>query len=277
MLRKRLTVSFVVALLLLSLFSGVVSASGSIIGAGDIAFVGYNSDANDDIAFVLLGDAVAGQQIYFTDNEWNGQPIGSGGAFNDSNEGVVTWTVPAGGLVAGTVVVINNITTTPTANYGSVIRSGSFNLGGENEVLYAFLGSDGSTPIAFVAAIANGGFSLDNGDLTNTGLTEGTDALNIGLANNDCDIGAYTGSRANQDDKAGYLPQINNATNWIVQDGSGDQSADGTAPDLPFDTTTFTKTNAVVVQGIGGSTSVFAGLAAAFLLTGSLVALRKRK
>ncbi|MBN2006082.1 MAG: hypothetical protein JXA21_22180 [Anaerolineae bacterium] len=276
MLKNSLTMCLAVTLILL-LSSGVVSASGAIVGPGDIAFVGYNADAADDFAFVLLGDAASEQQIYFTDNEWNGQPVGSGGAFNDLFEGEMTWTAPTGGLIAGTVVVINNTSTTPTTNYGSVSTSSPINLNASDEVLYAFLGSDESTPIAFLAAIANGGFNDTNGTLGNTGLTEGTDALNLGAADDDCDIGAYIGSRINQDNKAGYLPQINNAANWVVQDGNGDQSADGIAPDLPFDTTPFTKTNAVVIQGMGGRTSAFAGLAAVFVLAGGLVALRKRK
>jgi hypothetical protein len=275
MLKNNLTMCLAATLILLLLSNGAVSASGAIIGPGDIAFVGYNADAADDFAFVLLGDATAGQQIYFTDNEWNGQPVGSGGIFNDLTEGEMTWTVPAGGLIAGTVVVVNNASTTPTVNYGGI--GGNINLNVADEVLYAFLGSDVNTPLAFLAAIANGGFNTTNGTLGNTGLTEGTDALNIGVADDDCDIGAYTGSRVNQDDKAGYLPQINNAANWVVQDATGDQSADGISPDLPFDTTTFTKTNAVVVQGIGGRTSSFASLAAVFVLAGGLVALRKRK
>lgn len=36
------------------------------------------------------------------------------------------------------------------------------------------------------------------------------------------------------------LPLINDTTNWIYQDGAGDQSNDLTPPDLPFDQTAFT-------------------------------------
>ena len=38
--------------------------------AGDIAFIAYNGDGNDDFAFVTLVAISDGTVIYFTDNEW---------------------------------------------------------------------------------------------------------------------------------------------------------------------------------------------------------------
>ena len=68
---------------------------------GDIAFIAYNGDGNDDFAFVLLVNVSSGAVIYFTDNEWNGN------AFNNTNEGYVTWTATSN-LTAGTVIVVTD-------------------------------------------------------------------------------------------------------------------------------------------------------------------------
>jgi len=231
-----------------------VNASGSISGPGDAAITGYNVDGNDNIAFVLLGDTTPNQVIYFTDNEWNGSAIGSGGAFNDTNEGFLTWTAPATSLIAGTVIEIDNgSTSSPTATEGTVTRSGNFNLGGSNEVLYAYLGADEQTPTAFLTAFASDGFTSSYGTLNGTGLTEGTDAIDFDGVDDDVDIAAYNGLRDNQNTADAYLAQIMSTDNWITQDGSGDQSNDGTPPDVPFDTTSFTTPTAIIFAGMNAS------------------------
>ena len=55
------------------------------------------------------------------------------------------------------------------------------------------------------------------------------------------DIMAYTGARSGQT-AAGFRSLIGNTANWTTQNGNGDQSADTTAPDVPFDATAFTMT-----------------------------------
>ena len=84
----------------------------------------------------------------------------------------------------------------------------------------------------------------------------GTDALNLGAIDDGADIGAYAGARAGQASLADYLPIINNAANWITQDAGGDQSADGTPPDVPFSTTTFVVGNPQIVGFAAGSTAL---------------------
>jgi hypothetical protein len=61
------------------------------LGPGSIAFVGLNTDGNDNLAFVALEAIPSGTVIYFQDNEWNGLAIGSGGAFN-TGESTWSWT-----------------------------------------------------------------------------------------------------------------------------------------------------------------------------------------
>ena len=55
---------------------------------GSIAFIGFNADGNDSLAFVALATLPAGTTIFFSDREWTGS------AFN-TGEGGWSWTAPA--------------------------------------------------------------------------------------------------------------------------------------------------------------------------------------
>jgi hypothetical protein len=202
------------------------------LGPGAIAFTGFNADGNDDLAFVALVAIPANETIFFTDNEWNGAAIGAGGAFN-TGEGLITWTAPASGVAAGTVVTLNSLSIVGrSTSVGSVTGSGSFNLGGSAETVYAYQGTASSTLTAFLAVIAT--------HAADSTVGTGLDASHIINLTVDVDIAAYTGLRNNKTTYAGYLASFANSANWITQDGTGDQSGDTTAPDVPFDTTVFT-------------------------------------
>lgn len=200
---------------------------------GAIAFTGFNADGNDDLAFVALAPIAQGTVIHFTDKAWNGSAIGAGGAFG-SGEGIITWTAPAGGVAQGAVVTLNNLSSAGrTASVGAIAASGSFDLGGDNETVYAFQGGT-TAATGFLAVVAT-----HTGDpVTNTGLA----SEHIVYLPADEDIAAYTGPRAGQASYAAYLSLIGNVANWISQDATGDQSNDTIVPDLPFDPTAFTLT-----------------------------------
>ena len=201
---------------------------------GSIAFVGFNADGSDNLAFVALAPIAENVVIRFTDNEWNGSPVAAGGAFLDSNEGVITWTAPAGGVAAGTVVHLNHLATpSPLASVGVLTRSGDFDMGSDDETVYAYQGT-AQIPTGFLAVIAT----------RNTDSTGGTglSASHLIYLPNDKDIAAYVGPRSNQANFAAYLLLLGDTGNWIMEDGSGDQSANGTAPDVPFASTAFTVT-----------------------------------
>jgi hypothetical protein len=191
---------------------------------GDIAFIALNADEGDDFAFVTLVDIPASSVIYFTDNEWNGS------AFNDLNEGELTWTNDASILSAGSVVVFTDPinSSTRSINFGTISGAG-WEIGGSNEWAYALLEEPAtnyaSTP-TFLAAIAT-----DAGEnwLLNTELTEGTHAIDF---NNDHDGFKYTDSRNNQTSFSDYLSLIYNASNWQ------DETSDGEFI-LPISTTSF--------------------------------------
>lgn len=220
--------------------------------AGTIAFTGFNADGNDDIAFVALAALPANSAIFFSDNEWNGSAIGSGGTFVDFNESEFVWITPAGGLAAGTVVTVNDLSTTVTTSTGTVAFSNSANRGLSTgaDTVFVFQGST-HTPEVFHTAI-----STDSAlALTNTGLTLGTNAIALASGS---DGAAYTGLRNNLGTFAGYLSQVNTIGNWNDLGTAGD----GTTL-LPFSTTAFTLGNptvsiasASVLEGNSGTTTL---------------------
>jgi VCBS repeat-containing protein len=224
------------------------------LGPGSIAFTGFNADGTDNLAFVALTEIPAGTVIYFSDNEWNGT------SFSDAAESIFSFTAAAA-IAPGTIVTINNIGEgTASSPLGTVVipvAGGGTNRGISNgdEVVYAYLADAATpgTPTTFLTAVANGGYSSVNGVLTNTGLTVGATALDLGALDDDVDIAAYTGARNSQSSFAGYAAALNTASNWVGQDASGDQSADGTAPDVPFSTTAFTLGAAVPPQTLAFS------------------------
>lgn len=207
------------------------------LNAGDIAFVGFNADGNDNLAFVALVDIAAGETLFFEDNEWNGT------GWVDTNENAFSWTATTP-ITAGTIIKIDNISGAVTAggisaSTGSVAfvngRGSGRGIAASNEVIYVYQGSAASP--TFITAIANSGFSAGNGSLSGTGLTVGVNALEFTTGS---DIAEYTAARSGQASFSTYRSLINNSGNWLTQDGSGDQGIDGAAPDVPFSVTAFT-------------------------------------
>jgi len=211
------------------------------LNTGDIALIAYNADGGDDFAFVALVDIPANESIYFTDNEWNGS------AFNDLNEGELTWTYTSI-LSAGSVVVLSDVATSPSANVGSISGSG-FNLGASNEWFYALTSFPATSYVSnptFLAAFAN---DAGSGWLTSTGLTEGTTAVDF---NDDNDGYQYTGARTGETSLADYRTLIYNTSNWSIETSNGENI-------LPINTTSFSAgvavTPGITVGSVSGNTN----------------------
>jgi hypothetical protein len=206
--------------------------------SGDIAFVGFNADGNDDLAFVTFVDIGAGETIFFSDNEWNGT------GWVDTNENAWSWTATSS-VIPGTIITISNIGAgAVSSNLGTVVipiagMGSNRGLSASGETVYAYLGT-ASVPTVFLTAIANDGNVSANGSLANTGLTFGLNAIDLSPISAGEDIGTYTGPRIGQPTLSDYRALVNSTANWITQDGSGDQGIDTVAPDVPFSTTAFT-------------------------------------
>src|SRR5690606_23367780 len=107
-----------ITLLILLLFVCFYGNSQTALTAGDIAFVGSNTDgatnADDNISFVLLKDIDAATTIIFTDMGWNDTT----GFFAIAGDGDFTWTSGVA-RTAGQVVTINMGPLLPAA-YSSI-------------------------------------------------------------------------------------------------------------------------------------------------------------
>src|SRR5262245_36690450 len=111
------------------------------LGPGSIAFVGFNGDGADNLAFVALTELASDTQINFTDNEWDGSAFIVG-------ETTFTWTATST-IAAGTIVRLDSLASGnagATSNLGTVSFSEFANLGvGNNdETIYAYAGSAAS-------------------------------------------------------------------------------------------------------------------------------------
>jgi VCBS repeat-containing protein len=205
--------------------------------AGDIAFTGFNADGTDNLAFVALAPIASGTVIYFSGNEWNGT------GWVDFNEDAFSLTLSSA-IAAGSIVQLNGVgaagATSPQGTIAAVAGGGTnLGVGNSGEMIYVYL-ADAATPLVpttFLTAVSNNGAT--SGSLTGTGLTYGVNALNLATVDADADVAAFNGSRSSESSFAAYGAILNNAANWLTQDGSGDQFADGIAPDLPFDATAF--------------------------------------
>jgi hypothetical protein len=135
MLRKiRITLAFLLAF-------WQIQAQSPILNPGDIAIIAFQSDNNDQFAFLCLVDISPNIQIQFSEKGWNGSLATP--SFVSTTEGIHTWTAPMQDLPKGTVVVIsfNSLGTAPTANYGMVQSSAAAKLSTSGDELLAFQGS----------------------------------------------------------------------------------------------------------------------------------------
>ena len=196
-------------------------AHGTLIGAGDITFTGFNGDGSDDFAFVTLVDIAVGESVLFVDEEWKGTAFGNA-------ESDLLWTSDAD-VTAGTVVTLNAVKSEANWSASTGVLSGdAMSIGVNGEGIYAILGTR-SSPSAFLAYVS----TEDSPNFSGTGL----DASDVVLLPSRIDVAEYTGPRSGESAWADYQPLISNtAVNWdIVTGGSGDQSGQI----LPFDDTRF--------------------------------------
>jgi len=110
----------IIALVLLINFTSF-SQTSCPLPAGAIQIISADSDGFDNFCFMALQDIDPGVDIKFTDNGW----LAAGGF--RANEGVVTFTTPAGGLACGDI--------------NCVAASGQFNLAATGDQIIAFCGT----------------------------------------------------------------------------------------------------------------------------------------
>ncbi len=157
---------------------------------GELVITSINADDNDEFTFVPLVDLAGGTIIRFTDNGWL-----SSGAFR-SGEGVLRYTAPSNGLMAGTKVGISKHGTTnavsitaPTNNPGSVIEetpTNGFLLAVAGDQLIAFQGEFSAPTPLFALTAYRSSFDANAVDSNTSSLPAtllvGTSAIAIGTS-----------------------------------------------------------------------------------------------
>jgi hypothetical protein len=213
------------SLLLFTLFTSSMSFSQTVLGPGDIAFIGFNLDGLDDYAFILLKDIDGATTINFTDCGWNDL-----GGFSCVAGDAASWTWSANGTprTCGTVVRITANAPGLTTTVGTV--GGTIPvMSGIGDQLFAFQGLPSSpTFISGVHSNILGGTTNDaNWDnassnnqtsaLPNT-LTNGVDALRLHNAEVEVDNWQYNCAVV-AGPAATIRAAINNIANWNNDNG----------------------------------------------------------
>jgi len=181
-----------------------------ILTAGEIAIIGYNTDAatagepGDLLSFVLLSGLDSGATIYFTDRSWNGTAFAAAGG----GDGTYTYTA-ASNLAAGTVITIS----------AAQLSGGGVDLSDAGDTVYAYQGSiNAPTHFLYAADIADGNTTF-NGNLTGTGLAAGQNAVAVGT-----DSGAYSGptthsaSFMHNGNGTTLIQSVSDSANWVGTD-----------------------------------------------------------
>lgn len=201
------------------------------LSAGDIAFIGYDTDNNDGFTFIALAPIPGGEVIYFTDRGWDGT---TSSWFNISEDNL-EWTAPLAGVACGGIV---NITETgsdvfSTTSGAVVLSTGSsiWSMSGGDQII-AYRSGSGVFPASpiFITAI-HGDYNssaYDNVTTWNnvnsttasaqstvpTGLTNGVNCISLFPAPGpELDNNKYTGSLVGTADAVRAM--IHNPANWF--------------------------------------------------------------
>jgi len=192
--------------------------------SGDIVFVAYRANAStpDEVAFLTFVNITAGTLINFTDGKYtdNAQPQCAGG---------FTWTAPAGGVAAGSVVTIS--VDSPLSTSTGTVTGSSFGLssGGDQVIMYT---GTAASPNYISALSTNAWITTStttcSGSLSKlpTGLADGQTSINLsttpGNTSGNTVNAYYAGTQTGL--TASLRATILNPANWIGT-GSGNTSA----------------------------------------------------
>ena len=184
------------------------------LGAGDIAFVAFASDAPDRFAFVTLVDISAGTTIVFTDNGFTN----TGTLTISENTG--TYTAPDGGLTKGSVITVTDpgSGTTSTVTGGGTFDGRLNGISSSGDQIIAYQGTT-ETP-TFITALSTTtwlttGTITSNSSYLPTGLTNNQNALDFPT---EIDNGYYSGITTGT--KNALLLMINDPANWTTNNSN---------------------------------------------------------
>ena len=258
--------------------------------AGDIAFIGYNTDPfsgskDHEFTFITLTDIPSNEVIYFTEQGWSNTT-----GWLANAEGHYSWTAPSGGVSCGTIINIyenfgTGVLVSSSGTMSNVLNGTGWNLSAGDQVL-AYQSSSGVKPAipTFISGVhgdynpscydssttwnANSclGTSVSNSE-TPIGLTNGVNCISLFPGVAELDNAKYNGSLTG--DSNTIRASINNPANWISNDATAyDISQSGysgvsvscaapcTEPDVP----TVTYTPSTVCEGNNATLNISGNL-----------------
>ena len=192
----------------------------TILTAGDIVVTSVLADAPDAFQFITLVDIAEGTKVYFTENAWKGTELRTG-------EGTSTWTVPAGGVSAGTIITLVD------GSYPDGFSSELDGLSASGDQIIVYQ-KDSSDAITFIYAATNhsqnwttGADNTTSTDLP-TGLTDGLTAVAAGAgpgSGSEYDNAWFDPTIPIAGTKSQILSIVSNSSNWL---GNNTRPVDGT-------------------------------------------------
>ena len=222
------------------LIFGHQGISAQSLNAGDIAFIGYNTDASDAHAFITLTNIPGNEEIYFTD-----QGLLNSTTWMPNGEDHWLFTAPLGGIPCGTVVTITDapiptITGVTGASLtwlqGSVTNN--YNLSAGDQMIAYQVSTPGvpasPSTATFIAAVHgdynasdyNPSTTWNNGGAVNVsssvvppGLTNGVNCVSLFPAPGpEMDNAKYSGSLVGT--STVVRAAIHNPANWTFNDAA---------------------------------------------------------
>jgi hypothetical protein len=233
----------IISLIYFGIVCSLITTSISAQSTGDITFVGFNADGDDDFAILVMNDLPANTLIYFTDNE----PNVAGDGVADTNEGTIKWDTGGSVINAGTIITFTDTDVASNPGFATSVGSISYvesgmNLAAGGDALYAVLGDPTTNnTTAWLAGIQNQS-GQEGANFSATGLVSGETFLDFSGGSGNPDGGAYDRSNISGT-QAALLQSINNASNWNTNTSDGEAL-------LPFTTTSVT-VNSVTVSIAG--------------------------
>ncbi|MGC4041173.1 MAG: YDG domain-containing protein [Flavobacterium sp.] len=237
-----------------------ITSGPTVLAAGDIAIIGYNTGGNpDNFAILVLKDLTPGTQFFVNDNELASATSTS---FTDLSEAEASFTVKSGQTIpAGTVIVLPwgaAAVSTTTYDWSATTGAG---LGNNNDEIYIYTASSitSTTPDAFIYFAKIGGSpSAVPSSLETTTTGSGTTAIS---PNGAALRYAATGNVYNSC-KQILLNEIGKTANWTSTGATSLAANDWTftvQPTCPTPTvaTTGTVSALTAVYGTASSNGIF--------------------
>jgi hypothetical protein len=249
-----------------------ITPGPTVLAPGDLAIIGFNVNAPDNFAFVSWVDIDNGTYIKFTDNAF----LTSGSANAASNgrggEMFVIWRNNGATIPAGTVITIQDNTSSAGTNHGAIVSGNLTGLAGGGDNIFAYQGSatsganpdwtSNANPATFNGTVLFGLQMQGSGGST-TWLTSGTASSNNSYLPSQLNItggnialaatatrGQYTGPRNSLLSLAGYKSYVTNPAYWTTGSNAGI---------IPLNTTQFELATAPTASVISGTATICAG------------------